>query len=328
MLRDLEPEEEIPKDLPEVLYDRIQQMSGDEPAVLNKYRYILEMVRWLHMSIDLGGGSRKRFHKTVLEYLWDNWFTMKEQLELLEADAEYAHRMVAETEIEVAHSTVVRLYDLADASIHYICDNKECSAAIAKEVKKAERSVAKDFLEQEEGSDYRIGKLYGFLASHNGHLAFKINNEFVPGTKTKPGGKACSLSSNISEKHEKLILLGRIMEKAGAPDLELRDEVLSRGKRKIENAERACALLELVLRYMDHSKIKDRRWFFRPVMARLIGYSGFFKKSVEKKEAEPVSVKREKVEVVSSEDEESVPKSRTVAPPKSTLRRSQKSERK
>jgi hypothetical protein len=102
---------------------------------------------------------------------------------------------------------------------------------------------------------------------------------------------------------------------------------------------------------MDHSKIKERRWFFRPVLARLIGYAGQFKKSTEKKEVEePISTKREEVvssedeepvkklkassakkskePVVSSEDEESVKKSKASSATPSTLRRSQKSEAK
>jgi hypothetical protein len=87
----------------------------------------------------------------------------------------------------------------------------------------------------------------------------------------------CKVISIISEHYRQLTQLGRILERAGKPQLDLKHDTISSGPRKIVGSIRACTLLQLVLRYMDHSKINSVRWFFRPVEARLIGYKGYFK---------------------------------------------------
>jgi hypothetical protein len=303
-LRDAE--EEPSKKLPEMLTDRIQQMANDEPELLSKYRYVIQTIQWFYESVVTTNGSRKKFHKTVLEYLWDNWFSMEEQMQLVQEEAQAAHKMVKEAELEFDRSTVLRFYNTADASIQYRCDGKPCSASIVKEVKREEKGIANTFLQQKNDA-YQIGQFYGFLSSHMGSIAFKINNAFIPGTKKKLGGIMCSLVSSISDKHTRLLDLGSILEKAGEPNLDLRSDVITKGERKIENSVRGCTLLELVLRYMDHASVDEKRWFFRPVAARLIGYPGYFKKkNAETKEEVPKkSVAKKSVKKEESSDEES-----------------------
>jgi hypothetical protein len=146
-----------------------------------------------------------------------------------------------------------------------------------------------------------------------------MNTAIKRGFEGRLGGIACSIVSNISDKHKRLIALGDILRDEGLPDLELDSDVIKKeGTRTIENSVRGCTLLELVFRYMDHLKVKGHRWFFRPVEARLIGYAGYFKR---KAKATAAPVRKSAVESDSDEEEEEEASESPVKPVK-TLRRS------
>jgi len=249
-------------------------MSSEEGDVSKKYNEIIETIDWFRVSVKNTGGRPERFYKTVIEYLWDTWFTMEEQIELVGKDAPNAKKMASDTKTTVGTTSVYRYYNPKNASIEYICKGTPCSPVIIDKVQEVEKGIPALFLEQ--GSDYLTGELYGVLTSHVGKLEFKINEKIIPGGKAALKGKMCKLISNKSEHYGPLTTLGRILDREGKPNLELQLSVLS-DTRKIIGSIRACTLIELVLRYMDHAKINSVRWFFRPVEARLIGYKGYFK---------------------------------------------------
>jgi hypothetical protein len=68
-----------------------------------------------------------------------------------------------------------------------------------------------------------------------------------------------------------IINLGTLLTDAGHPDLELKGDVIISGPRKIANATRACAILELVMRFMDLAHVSRKRWFFRAVSFSMAG---------------------------------------------------------
>jgi hypothetical protein len=65
-------------------------------------------------------------------------------------------------------------------------------------------------------------------------------------------------------------MLGDQLRKSGTSDLELRTATI----RGVLSASQCCILMELVLRYMDILRIDGKRWFYRPVMARVLGHLG------------------------------------------------------
>jgi hypothetical protein len=293
-LRDMESEDEIA--IPEIISERIVAMSSEEGDVSKKYNEIVETINWFRISVKTTGGRPERFYKTVIEYLWDTWFTMEEQMELVAKDAPNAKKMASDTKTTVGTTSVYRYYNPKNASIEYICNGKLCSPVIIDQVTEVEKGIPALFLEQ--GSDYLTGEWYGVLTSHIGKLEFKMNEKIIAGGKAALKGKMCKLISNKSEHYGPLTTLGRILERAGKPNLELEMDVLS-DTRKIVGSIRACTLIELVLRYMDHAKINNVRWFFRPVEARLIGYKGYFKTGT--KPAAPKKGKVVKAEKVVAE---------------------------
>ena len=138
----------------------------------------METIRWFHDAVLATDARRSRFYKVVLEFLWDNWFTSAEQIQLINEDANESAAMMEETEISIGSTSVYRYYNLEDSSLTYMCEGKECSASVQKEVKKAEKRIAAHFINQEDG--YKVGRFYGFVSSHNGSLVFKTNKAFRP----------------------------------------------------------------------------------------------------------------------------------------------------
>jgi len=304
MLRDLKEDEEAPKKIPDPISDHLEQMANRNPDEMTRLKYVMQTIHWFLEAVIATEARRSRFYKVLLEFLWDNWFSSKEQMQLVNEEAEEALAMMEETQVEISDISVYRYYNFQDSSIMYICDGKPCSASVVKEVKKAEKRIAANFINQEDG--YRVGRFYGFVTSHNGSPVFKTNKAFSPGTTKKLGGVMCGVLSGISEKHAQLLELGAILDKAGKPNLGLEDKFITKGDRKIENSVRGCTLLELVLRFMDHASINEKRWFFRPTYAKLVGHIGRFSKTTKEVEEEPKkkSIKKSAKKEESSEEDE------------------------
>jgi hypothetical protein len=307
-LKDTEPTESYT--YPDIVSERIAYMSNKETSIIKKYTNIVEMIYWFHRSVHQSGGDSDAFYNTVIEYLWDTWFTLDEQIELVTREAPAAKDMVKDSRSKVGKKTrVYRYYNPKDASIQYICNGEPCNPVIVDQLESAEKDIPDRFLEQ--GPGFLTGEYYGFLTSHNMGLTFKINDQITPGTKRSisSSGRMCHVIPNISDHQKTLLELGTILETAGHANLELELDVIASGPRKIENPIRACTIQELVLRYMDHAKINDVRWFFRPVQARLIGYTGRFKRTTKTTVVTTVPKKSTKAKtavkaVAEEEDEE------------------------
>jgi hypothetical protein len=282
------------------------------------------MIYWFHRSVHQSGGDSDAFYNTVIEYLWDTWFTLDEQIELVVREAPAAKEMVKDSRSKVGKKTrVYRYYNPKDAMIQYICNGEPCNPVIIDQLQSSEKDIPDRFLEQ--GPGFLTGDYYGFVTSHNMELTFKINEQITPGTKRALGGRMCHVIPNISEHQKTLLELGTILDTAGHANLELESDVIGSGPRKIENPIRACTIQELVLRYMDHAKINNVRWFFRPVQARLIGYTGRFKRAAKTTTTTAVPKKSAKaktaIAATAAAGEEEEEAEAEAAVPRKTLRR-------
>jgi len=324
-MRDSEQEGEYTAvTIPESVYERIRTLVKGEEEVQKKYTYIVEMIQWFHESVLISEGDLRSFYQTVLDYIWDTWFTLEEQIELVTSGNEDAYRRVKETEYTAGSNTVLRFYNPKNASIVYICKQKGnwnlCPSSIEDNVKKIEKTIPTEFRNREE--PYKTDEFYGFLTTHNGDIVFKTNDAHIKGFTGKLGGVMCAVVSGIQDKYEKLIRIGEILTRADLPDLELKGDVIKRGGRQVENSVRGCALLELTLRYADHIKLNNHRWFFRPVFGKLIGYSGYFKKTTEK--TTPISIKRKAIKENEEHSEEEETSEESPTPKTPILRRAKK----
>jgi hypothetical protein len=167
------------------------------------------------------------------------------------------------------------------------------------------------------------GKPYGFLIpKRGGTLLFKTAEPHGVGERI-PDGLGCENVTMTGKKIDSLVELGKILEDAGLPNLGLKKErLLKAGLQPIEvlkNGTRYCALLELVLRYMDIKKVNGKKWFFRPISAKYAGQRMKFV-STKKTSSNATSVKpttKKKEAVAESKVSEVVPvkkESQAVAP--------------
>ena len=265
---DISSKKPFPPTTSEIRY-RIETMSNREPEVIKKYRNIMETFEWFHGAFLKSGGSGSTLRRIILEFIWDNWFNVREQIELL--GEEGADDMVKEEQISLGRTEVVRLFNPSDGKVVYMCHSALCSSAVIKDIKKRYEKGMETLFDAQEG-DWKTGETYGFLSTHSGEVVFKTNSAPIPGSEKKLKGIMCSVLSCKSDRQAKLLALGKLLRRLEKPDAELNKDL------SLENAVRGCTLLELALRYMDVERIQGSRWFYRPVTAVLLGHGGYFKK--------------------------------------------------
>jgi hypothetical protein len=92
-------------------------------------------------------------------------------------------------------------------------------------------------------------------------------------------GKECGIVSKIAGHNINLIRLGDILERNGYTDFDL-NNIMLYSERKIKNSNRACTLLDLLLRFMNEEKIEGKKWFYRGVVAFYTGHKGFHRRDI------------------------------------------------
>ena len=91
-------------------------------------------------------------------------------------------------------------------------------------------------------------------------------NEPKPEGKPPGGGAACAIVSTVKGHRMKLVVLGELLNRYTGATLDLTEDVLT-GRRKLTGAPSFCALLEIVLRWMDirRDQYGGLRYFYRPL---------------------------------------------------------------
>jgi hypothetical protein len=266
---------EVGVKVPEVVYQRIRKMSKGDGEVETKLRQITEMVLWFHRAFHSSGRKRAdKMRLALLEFFWDHWFTMEEQRLLVRAGATGVNTMIDYAVYHMGRINIMRYVNPMDGSLLYLCEDGEpCRKAYVDAV---ERDKSDDPMKRIDLTERRTGKIYGFMVPKNGSMVFKTN-EPIATAGAKPGrGAECAIVSNMTEHLKKLYSLGEILERAGMTDFQLNNIVLL-GTHKVIHANRACCLLELVLRYMDKLILGDKHWFYRPVASYYTGHKGLFR---------------------------------------------------
>ena len=91
------------------------------------------------------------------------------------------------------------------------------------------------------------------------------------GAKPKIGrGAECIISSATQKEAILLTKFGETLRQAGKGDFGLVPDPPQ--SQRIKNAHRICTVCNLVLRYMDRAKIQGKRWFYRPLEAKMYGH--------------------------------------------------------
>jgi len=247
------------KILPDYITELIKnKFKGNEDIItFNLYR--VEMILWFYCSIKNNSDYRKLYAKLVLEYIWDNLLTTHEQYALVSSAPD---KVTEEQFLKGDQVSYFRYINLQSPNnLIYL----------GKDAKPIAPSVV-DFLEKDEPSikanTETTGKGYGFIVPIKGILTFKTNSTVAQVGKDPEGGQGCKIISTLKPHAEALMYLGNIMKEVINSDLDLNKQSFeSSSLRYFKNVQRYCALRELVLRFMDAKKVKNLRWFYRPISA-------------------------------------------------------------
>jgi hypothetical protein len=233
----------------------IEKYKGNKDLIAYNIMRI-EMINWFYISIKNNVDDRKLYAYVVLEYIWDNFLTAKEQFNLLKT---VPKKIIEEQYVGDKYFRFIKLQP--PYNVEYVSkeDNKRLAPSVVDVLEE------NDLYNNLKANVDTTGKGYGFIVPIKDVLTFKSNKDVARVGDLPEGGQGCKIISTLAPHVEALVNLGRILREHGPSDLDLNKETFA--IRKFSNVQRYCALRELVLRFMDLKKINRLRWFYRPISA-------------------------------------------------------------
>lgn len=233
----------------------------------------IDMIMWIYENIKSHSEERGRFADCVIDYFWDEFITFGTKRELLNIGLEEPNVVGTTKDMMwvLEGETYIRIVNYNN-DIEYLCvKNKkieECSKAVSEVLA---REVAGDPVLKRKLDSRFTGYEYGFIIFNPKKSKFVFKNGKPPGPGGKVGrGSECAINSKIDHPMRLLERFGESLRAAGFHDLGLNEDILA--KRRIQNSIRICTVCDLVLRYMDKAGLQKKRWFYRPLEAKLHGH--------------------------------------------------------
>ena len=202
------------------------------------------------------------------QYIWDTFIKGPDQLELIRQIAPYVESVTDEQVLTFGSSQIIRYVDIDSGAVIYICeDNTRCDVTNAAVYRQVLQSKTDEFLLVK--ANQRVSaSTYGFMVPwEKSILIFKTNDKPPIEGKDPSRGLACANISTVKTHLRKLEELGKILQAKHGKHFSLTESALATGPRKLIGAHNYCALLEIVLRWMDRRRrIYDGlRFFYRPI---------------------------------------------------------------
>lgn len=299
-------------DMPEYLRESIATRYTGDDAIFRENDQLI-MINWLYSYIknmpatEVSDENRmsylKALARALLEMMWDENIRPNEQEQLFWGNDAKA-KEVAKTEQVVKHSetSAFRIMDISTGTIKYKCGNgKACSEAVARIFDTDETNPVNTL----QANINTTGRIYGFNVPKikEGRMIFKTNERSVqPGQKPEKGSE-CSIVSTIAFHIRMLKEIAEILQAEKYPTFILVEKYLDMGKkgtavdeaakrrtgtyamkgkkpfktRSFENAIRACALKNIMLRWIDIMQSGapgGKRYFYRPIGAFKSAHKG------------------------------------------------------
>ena len=259
----------VPKEPIELNQWRIA-LAHDDAELKELYSQIVQMIYWFHTSFHRSTNKNTAsFRKALLFYFWDQWLTPAEQKWMIYSSGMNIQEYIAEDQYHFKKMVVHRFINPKTSAIEYLCeDSAVCTQALIDAIRMDKEEPLQTF----QVTTKTTGSLYGLLSVKSGKIVFKLD---IPGERPMEifRGKECAVVSTMTSHIANLMKVGEILARNGKSSFELTRDTIVSG-RKIKNSSRACTLLQFILRYMDAERIENKRWFFRTVQARYIGYKG------------------------------------------------------
>ena len=267
--------------LPDNIRTWLDGQVGRDAKVLTRRLDKLNAVRWFASACRRARIDAGLFEAILLEFMFDEEMTFTEQFTFYagEADLYEIGAAIAPDQFKrIGKNSVFMHVAINSGELKFLCDaqGKTCKTSIV------------DLIKEEEMFEYKIysgntGELYGFLIPKNGvSLVFKTAKPAATKMGKIDKGQECANVSNASDHRKKLVRLGTILSAARLHNLNLTEALLTDepdDADKLKNVAQLCALMDLVLRYMDKMKVLGKRWFYRSVEANIYGHRMAARKS-------------------------------------------------
>lgn len=298
-------------DIPAEVYETMRAMYVAEEYERERSR--LSMVNWLYENMisneDFTAENKRAYIQALcqalLEFVWDESISANQQQHILKEDSSELNMIIAREQIvKKGGATAFRYIDTITGSLRYFCGDSPCSEAVIRQFK----SNPEDPLHNIQANTETTGDIYGFIVpkGKERRLIFKTSTHPPP-----PGGKPekageCTIISTISYHIQMLKDISALLEKEGYPRFILVEDILDEKVRKkrerelskiegrkyvatqkkenrtFENAARACALKNIILRWMSIMQERKggaaKRYMYRPIAALLSGHKGVIPK--------------------------------------------------
>lgn len=289
---------DAPMDVPPEVLTEIQARYSTDAGKLRETERLI-MVSWMFEdiknSVAFSDEERASFRDVLadvlMEFVWDESLTVAEQQRL----AKDAPGAAVEQLVTKGTTTAFRYIDVTSGTVKYVCSTGPCSEAVTRVFETSTDDPVRGLVV----TPATTAKIYGFMVPKGKERAmvFKTSTPPVSGTKPEKGGE-CEIVSTITYHIKMLKEIREIMDGLGYKRLILHDEVLDEKERRkamtksaraaanplrqFQNTIRACALKNLILRWLDgmeRKKAAGTRFFYRPMAALKSGHKGSFVKA-------------------------------------------------
>jgi len=226
----------------------------------------LKKLQWWGHVVARSGvpDGLKDLRLVARQFAWDSFLKGPEQIQLINEGAYGADNAGNEQYMFAGELKALRYLDIPTREPVYICGEGPCPPSVLQVFLGSKTDVFIGAV----ANQRLTGALYGFMVPWENIMMFKTNTPVAEG-KPPLGGAACSIVSNVAGHRKKLTDLGAILAQHFEGNVfDLTDAILT-GSRKLQGAPSFCALMEVVMRWMDvrRADFGGRRFFYRPISA-------------------------------------------------------------
>lgn len=255
----------INETIPTTLGDAIDAYVEGDNKKKENIENRLKKLQWWGKAVAGQPDGLRDLRSIAKEYIWDSFIKTSDQVAMIEQGVSDSAEGGNEQIVPPAGSvTAIRFLDLVTKEPVYICGGSACPPSVLKIFNDSKTDPVVTARANKKVSS----EIYGFMVVWENAIMFKTNDAKNEEGKPPGSGAACSIVSNVKGHRMKLVDLGNILAKyTGGNHFELTEELLATGPRKLQGAPSFCALMEVVLRWMDlrRSSYGGLRYFYRPL---------------------------------------------------------------
>ena len=294
----------IKEDIPPEVYKAMEaRYVKDEKSREESW---LMMISWLYDHIQSSetyseedkAKYRKSLGETLIEFIWDESLRPTEQVQLVQSGDLIARAAGREQIVKKGETEAFRFVDPITGIMKYVCGSVPCSDAVVRVFE----NDPEDPIRTIQANTQTTGQIYGFIVpkAKERRLIFKTSAAPPPPGGKPEKGSECAIISTISYHIQMLKDISNLLVAEGYPRFILTEDILDEKTRKkkekqeaklsgrvtpsvtkvanrtFENAVRACALKNIILRLLTIMQASKggKRYFYRPVAALKSGHKG------------------------------------------------------